>query len=197
MVTLGGLAIAGCVSDRTDEAVLTESFESALDGWDTRASIGPEVDVEDFHWEIERSNEQAYDGDQSLRIFTEGTYDDGTAWITRPLDLPDADTYTVEVQAWSESESFNHLRDLVMVLAPESPDVEEDFPPPGMNSTGISGTDFGGLREPLWRAEGWERYVFEWEPEQPPDTAHLAVGVSVVWESDLAHFIDAIRVTAD
>lgn len=196
LAATAAVPLAGCTAGHGTRVVFSESFESPLEGWERRAAIGPEVDLEEFRREVERTDERAHDGEFSLRVFAGGDHDDGTAWVARPVELPDADRFTVGVWAWSESESFNVLRNLVAALAPEPPEAEEDFPEPGRNSTGIPGAPYGGLREPLHRAEGWERYVFEWEPEAVPDVAHLAVGVSVVWESDATHFLDSIRLTA-
>lgn len=178
------------------ETVLTEGFEDGVDPWERDAAIGPEQTLDDFERSIERSDERASEGDWSLRVFTEGNHDDGTAWVVRRVELPPADRYEVTVDAWSESESFNTLRYLVASLAPERPEAEADFPDPGENTTGVEDAPAGGLREVLHRAEGWEEYVFEWEPAEPPEEAYLAVGVTVVWEADATHFVDAIRVRA-
>lgn len=196
--TLPPAGLAGCTGGSGgDGAVLVEGFESPLADWEARAAIGAEVNLEDFQRAVERSDERAREGEWSLRVYTEGDHDHGTAWLTRPVELPDADRFAVELWAWSESESFNVLRQLVAALGPEQPTVEEDFPDPGRNSSNVPGAEYGGLREPLHRAEGWERYRFEWNPASVPDVAHLAVGVSVVWESDITHFIDEVRLTAD
>lgn len=197
--TVPAAALAGCTGGSGDDQgpILAEGFESPLEEWEAHAAIGPEVDLADFDREVERSDERAREGDWCLRLFTGGDHDDGTAWLTRPVELPDAERFTVELWAWSESESFNVLRHLVAALGPERPAVEEDFPDPGRNSSNVAGAEYGGLREPLHRARGWERYRFEWNPGRVPDVAHLSVGVSVVWESDATHFVDEIRLRAD
>jgi len=126
--------------------------------------------------------------------FTEGDHDDGTAWATTELEPVDASRFSVTVQAWSESESFNHLRDLVAYLGPQKPSDEGSFPGPGDTSTGVDGAEFGGLREPLHLAEGWREYSFEWTPGTVPDRLAFAVGVSVVWEADATHYVDDVEV---
>jgi hypothetical protein len=181
------------------DALVSESFESDLEPWEARAAIGPEVPVEEFEWRVSRARERAYTGEWSLKVFTEGDHDDGAAWAVRPIEIGSrrirSPTFRVSANAWSPSESFNTLRHLVMYLGPTPPRSEEDFPEPGGNSTGVVGADAGGLREPLHQVDGWREYAFEWTPDRlTTDRLYLAVGVSVVWESDATHFLDDVRV---
>ena len=96
--------------------------------------------------------------------------------------------------AWSESTSFAVRRDLVVALRPSPPETAADFPDPGANSGTVPDAPFGGLREPLHLAEGWQEYSFTWEPDSVPETLYCSVGVSVVWESDATHYFDDLRV---
>lgn len=192
-----GSALAGCSAPGSgggDELRLVESFEDGLEDWETAAHIGPEEDVSDFEWAIERSQEQATAGDWSLSVFTEGDHDDGTAWATTEVDPGDADAFEVTFDAWSQSESFNILRNAVAYLGPEAPTEEADFPDPGVNTSEVDDAPYGGIREPLHLAEGWHEYGFSWEPESVPETLYVSVGVSVVWEADATHFFDDLRV---
>ena len=195
VVTFGGLA--GCIGAPTRDSVLSEGFESGLNGWEPHAHIGPEEPLSAFEWEIERSRRQAATGDWSLELVTEGDHDDGTAWVSTELDPGEATSFSVSLQAWSESESFNTLRNLVAYLGPTEPTAEGDFPDPGANSTAVPDAPYGGLREPLHLAEGWREYSFEWEPESTPESLFLALGVSVVWEADATHYLDDVVVTAE
>lgn len=188
-----GLGLAGCTAPG-NQPLFEESFEAGLDRWETASYIGPEEEQESFESEIQRSQEHAFAGDWSLEVFTEGDHDDGTAWITTALSPGDVDEFEVSFSAWSQSESFNILRNVVAYLGPEAPTVEEDFPAPGANSTVVPDAPYGGLREPLHLAEGWREYSFEWAPETVPETLYLSLGVSVVWESDATHYLDAVTV---
>lgn len=195
-VSLPAVAVAGCNgSPESGGPVVRESFEGGLDGWETDASIGGHADVSEFDWAVERSDERAAEGAWSVEIYTEGRYDDGTAWLTRPVELPEADRFTIDVRAWSPGDSFNELRDLVVALAPDPPTSETDFPESGERST--DSAELGGLRKPLYRTDGWDEYTVEWEPDTVPETAHLAVGVTVIWEAESTHFVDDISVTAE
>ena len=192
-----GTALAGCTlpgnGDGGTGTILEESFEDSFD-WETAAHIGPEEDVADFEWVIERSDAQAADGDWSLSVFTEGDHDDGTAWATTELSPGETESFEVTFDAWSESESFNTLRNVVAYLGPEPPESEQDFPHPSQSSSNVDGAPYGGLREPLHLAEGWYEYSFTWEPASVPETLYLSLGVSVVWEADATHYLDSVRV---
>ncbi len=195
----GIAGIAGCLGE-SDDLVFYEGFEEGIGDWEADAAIGPEVDIEEFEWEVDVSDEEAADGDYSLRIWNEGDYDDGTTWAVHPVSVEPGQAYQMSVTAqfWSESESFNLIRSAVMRLGPDRPVVEEDFPAPGQNTTQFGETPYGGLREPLWLADGWHEYTFEWTtPELSTDTLYLAVGTTVVWETAATHYVDEIVVEAE
>ncbi|WP_255198418.1 hypothetical protein [Halorarius litoreus] len=192
-LAVGTTALAGCTLGYAGEFGLDESFEGTFD-WETAAHIGPEEPLSAFEWAIEPSSEEAHTGDRSLRVFTEGDHDDGTAWATHPVDVSGASRVRVSAWFWSESESFNTLRNAVMRLGATRPDTEEAFPPPETNTTGDADAPYGGLRESLHLQEGWREYAFEWSVPADLAEAFVAVGVSVVWESDSTHYIDDVRV---
>ena len=195
----GSVAVAGCTRG-SDGAAFQEGFEGGLGAWQADAAIGPEVDLEEFEWEVTVSGEQALSGERSLRIWNEGDYDDGVTWATHPVSVPSggADEATVRAQIWSESESFNTLRDAVMRLGREPPETEEAFPHPGVNTTALGETPYGGLREPLWLADGWREYAFEWTmPTLSTETLYVSVGTSVIWEGDATHYVDDVAVEFD
>lgn len=190
---LAALSLAGCTGD--DQEAFAEGFENGLDGWETAAHIGPEEPLSAFEYEIGVSEEHAATGAHSLRVFTEGDHDDGTAWATRQIAAPDGPARArVSLSFWSESESFNVLRHAVARLGAEPPDAEDDFPDPGQNTSTLPDAPYGGLREPLHLTEGWREYSFEWNVPADVDALFVSVGVSVIWESDATHFIDDVRV---
>jgi len=198
-VAAGSATVAGCAGGSTGPA-FEEGFEDGLGDWESAAAIGPEVELSEFEWEFGVSGDEAASGDRSLRIWNEGDYDDGVTWGVHPVSIESGQAYqiTVSAQFWSESESFNTLRDAVMRLGPEPPEVEEDFPHPGVNTTDLGQTPYGGLREPLWLADGWREYTFEWTtPELSMDTMYVALGTSVIWEGDATHYIDDITVETE
>jgi hypothetical protein len=191
----GAVAVGGCQRGYR-KAAFREGFEDGSEDWTAGAAIGPEVHIEDFEWEVGVSDEQAAAGDRSLRVWNEGDYDDGVTWALHPVAIePGRYRIFVTAQFWSESESFNTIRDAVIRLGPEPPEAEADFPHPGVNTTEIGETAYGGLREPLWLADGWREYGFEWTtPRLDAERLYLAVGTSVIWEADATHYVDEISV---
>ena len=108
-------------------------------------------------------------------------------WVSHPIPIESGQAYEIEAsgQFWSESGSFNTTHHAVMRLGPDPAAVEDDFPQLGVNSTDFGETPYGGLREPLWLADGWREYTFEWTtPELSTDTLHFAVGTAVIWEAN-------------
>lgn len=196
--SVGGAAsgVAGCLDDQQAEPVLvTESFESGFVGWDRRAHVGPDASGR-FDWRIEVSDDRAADGERSLAIFTEGDHDDGTAWVVRSVPVVRNTAYDVQgsVQAYAASESFNTVRHLLVSVGPTAPTEEADFPDPDTNSSGTPGLSAGGLREALDRQAGWSRYEFSWAtPPLETDELFLALGASVVWETDRTDYLDDVR----
>lgn len=71
-------SVAGCLSDSGDPA-FQEGFEEGIGEWESDAAIESEVDIDDFDWVVEVSDEVAAAGDYSLRIWNEGDYDDGVS----------------------------------------------------------------------------------------------------------------------
>lgn len=204
---LGVAGLAGCLgapprgeSDGADELGFSEGFEDGIGEWEAGASIGPEADIEAFEWEVGVTDAEAAAGDRSVRIWNEGRYDDGTTWVVHPVAVEPGRSYhaTVSAQFWSPSESFNHIRSAVLRLGPDPPTDEQDFPGPGENTTDSGETARGGLREPLWRTEGWREYSFEWTtPELSTERLFLAAGTTVVWEAEATHYLDELTVTVE
>jgi len=195
----GGIALgSGCVGFQGGSVAFENGFEDGLGDWTVDAAIGPEVPLSEFDREATVSADQAAEGERSLRLDTEGDHDDGVLWVTHEVPVEPGQAYdaTVSLQAWSESESFNSLRDVVARLGPEPPDSEESFPSPGVTSTRFEQTPYGGLRQPLYLSEGWREYSFEWgTPTLSTDTLHVSVGVAVIWESTLTNYVDEVRVS--
>lgn len=196
---IGVTSVAGCLG-QNGESDFTDGFEDGLGAWESNATIGPEVDIDDFEWEVDISGAEAAEGEQSLRVWNEGDYDDGVTWVSHPISVDSGQAYRIEGtgQFWSDSESFNTIRHAVMRLGPEPAEVEDDFPQLGVNSTEFGETPYGGLREPLWLTDGWREYSFEWTtPELSTDTLHFAVGTAVIWEANATHYIDDLTVTIE
>ncbi len=199
-VALLSISLAGCVADEGPQRVqLLDRFEEDLAAWEQGSDVpdDPNREGETVNWSIGLSDEAATSGDRSVRMFIDGSQDDGTIWIVRPIDVAEAASYdaTVRVQAWSQSESFNQITDLVLSLSTRPPTDEESFPrsqdgQPGESEDG----KVAGIREPLHQTEGWQTYGFNWTTPEGVEQLYVAVGISVVWETEVHHFIDDLSV---
>jgi hypothetical protein len=192
---------------------LTEGFEGELAGWPLHdaSSKGWQVgaDVPDdpnspgqkVAWSVEASDEQASAGSQSLRLRLDGRQDDGTIWLTRPLavsagqPLPTADhrdaamtlggqprTVRLSFDLWSASASFNTLANVAAYAGSRAPEAEGDF----------------DLSQAADQAEGWQRYSYSLSAEPNSDgELWIAVGISVVWETEVTYYIDELQVEVE
>ena len=180
---VGIAGLAGFSGSGGDEPVFEAGCEGGLGDWQTGAAIGPEVDV---------SGAEAASGDRSLRIWNRGDCDHGVTWAVHRVPIQSGDSSRIEVSGrfWSGSESFTTIRHSLMRPGPEPPETEEEFPQPGLNTTDLGETPYGGLRDALWLADGRRECAFEWTtPELSTDTAYLAVGTASR-EADATHDVD-------
>lgn len=201
LVLVPALALAGCATpDRPGGPVtVSEDFEKGIRNWETDADVpeDPNRPGQNVSWNITSSRERAASGDFSVNYTLDGSQDDGTIWLERPLSIQPGQAYraNVTVEAWSFSESFNTLAHLVMYLGPERPTVEEDFPAPGENTREQPNASRGGLREDLNQEEGWRSYGFTWDvPAGETETLWAAVGISVVWETEVTYYVDDLSI---
>lgn len=197
---LASALAAGCAGDQGAQPVqVLERFEEDLTPWEKDADVpdDPNRPGEKVEWSIELSDEEATSGERSARLAIDGSQDDGTIWIVRGIQVSPAASYeaTVQVQAWSQSESFNHITDLVLYLGAQAPTAEDDFP---RSENGSAGTtpdgQAAGIREPLHQTEGWQAYGFDWITPGDAERLYVAVGISVVWETQVHHFVDDLSV---
>lgn len=198
-VLLAILLLTGCLGSTTYEPRVDDSFEGGMGPWqqdehlpddpnNPGAKVGGNASAGD----------RARTGDKGLRLAIDGRQDDGTIWVERALNYEPGTRYAFNASfwAWSASESFNILAHAVAYLGPDDPEREEDFPQPMQNS-GTEEFGHGGLREPLNRAQGWERYTFTWVGTIPDDgVMHFAIGISAVWETEMVYDIDDVMFVA-
>jgi hypothetical protein len=207
LLTAAGLAALAMTANPTDTApdgpetfTLTESFEDNPTRWHERASVPEDPNTNGtVAWSIEPNQQYAADGNTSMLYRIDGNQDDGTIWLQTNMSIEEGHRYnvTMEADAWSQSESFNKLAQLVMLTGTDVPENETGFPQSGSTWTSDNRTA-GGLRADLDETAGWKTYRYSWQtPELQQDHLVVAVGISVIWETQLAYPIDAIEVTAE
>jgi hypothetical protein len=125
------------------------------------------------------TTETATDGTTACRLFIDGSQDDGTVWVQQPVDLTDYAYLAVDYEV---STSFNQIRNAAVYAGPrpDDPLTETDFD----TEQSLEGHD----------AEGWKTLTYDVDHDGP---GLVAVGFSVVWETEIAARLDNVRLSAD
>lgn len=152
------------------------SFEAGVTGW----TVGHDLpaDPNDSSTKVDASvtptTSRASDGTQALELYLEGIADDGTIWVQQPVDLTNAQTLAVDF--YSDQSSFN----LVAQVATYT----------GSSATAsLSEADFNTNRQTKDHA-GWKTYEY---PITDTGTGLIAVGINVVWETDVTRLLDHVQ----
>lgn len=160
-----------------------DGFEAGLGLWvkDAHVPPSPEDPSVPVEWAIDASPEEASGGTASARFYLDGRQDDGVIWLERAVEATPFGSYDVQVVAdyWSAAESFNTTAMVALHAGPTSPEVEADFVQPYV----------------LNEVAGWKTYGWAFPVTTDADgRIHVAVGVSVVWETYITYYIDDVSV---
>lgn len=173
-------ALAG--SGPGPEALYSESFETSMGGWVPRHYLACEQTLPPcwpLDWHIERSTQQAHDGEYGLEYYLNGDHDDGTIWVERCFDTSNTTIVGVVLRfyLWSEEESQLNQWPVVAYAGPVRPQREEDFL-------------IVGLTEEV---AGWKEYqlMARANPDRP---LFLAFGITATWEIARTYYLDDVHV---
>lgn len=160
-----------------------EDFESGFINWvaDADVPLDPNNPSHSVEWNISHVTGAAKSGQYSVRLFIDGSQDDGTIWIERKIGAKRDWQVQVKVsfQFYSEQESFNTIAAVVAYAGVRSPESEEDF------------TVVGSANE----VAGWKEYSHETIVDTgSSEELWVAVGISVRWETQMAYFIDDVQI---
>lgn len=171
----------------TDNIGEFQDFEQGFDGWiiDRDVPMDPNNPGYEVNWSITRAENasRAYSGTHSLKLFIDGRQDDGVIWIEKNYTLKADKNYrvTVSFQFYCGTVSFNTITLVVGYCNTTNPEVEADF------VEGILGT---GEEAPEWKE--YSRTVTVRTGND--GIIWIAVGMSVVWETEITHYIDDLLV---
>jgi hypothetical protein len=157
-------------------ATFIESFETGFGGWQ------PDTDGKAPAWSVTRTTEQAYHGRYSVRLWMDGTQDDGTTWVERRFAVAPNAKVSVQLsfQLWSPQQARAGHWNVVATAAGEDPEGEGDF-------------EIIGHTE---EAEGWKPYARGWVvTADATGGVWVAFGTSVIWEVNKHHYLDYVQVT--
>lgn len=180
LATLGTAVVAlgsGCTEPQHGDGIefRNGSFENGLAEWVPGSDLPEDPDTGNpvAHTVIE-SPAHASDGAWSVELFIDGRQDDGTIWVQQQADLGDVDTLAFDV--YSPEESFNTITKVAAYAGPNpsKPLTERDFD-----------TD-----RPVEDHAGWSTEEY---PVEHESTGVVAVGISVVWETEVTRYLDNVR----
>lgn len=175
---VGSSSLAGCgagIEAPGPEGLVNPSFEDGLAGWTIESDLPTDPNTDSpVRAYATTSSRQAADGDRSLLLFIDGRQDDGTIWVQQRLDL--AATSELAVDVYSDQESFNTVTNLAVYAGP-APDRR------------LQEADFDTARATETH-EGWRTFTY---PIDAAEDGLVAVGISVVWETEVTRFLDSLR----
>jgi hypothetical protein len=157
-----------------------ESFETGFGDWK------PDTDGNARAWSITReqplmSAVPPVDGSWQLSYYLDGTYDDGTIWIERTVEVPAGDV-RVDVSFWLKSTTVSSVNTWPVVgyAGPDDPTTEQDL------------TIIGHTEE----SAGWTKYKFQQDVASKDATKiFVAVGISATWETPRTYPVDLVEIT--
>lgn len=180
LAALGTAAVApvsGCSSPQHGDGIdfRNGSFENGLAEWVPGSDVPEDPNTGNLvAHAVTESPAQASDGAWSVELFIDGRQDDGTIWVQQQADLADVDTLAFDV--YSPAESFNTITKVAAYAGPNpsKPLTESDF----------------DTRRPVEDQAGWRTQEY---PAPHDGTGLVAVGISVVWETEVTRYVDNVR----
>lgn len=169
--------------DGEDGALQNGSFEASLDGWTVGKDLPPKPgeDSGTVDHDVTTTTDapvDAADGEAVLQFTLSGSADDGTLWVEQEVDFADASA--VELDVYSRQASFNEIGQIAFFAgeAPAEGLVEEDF----------------DRENPTENHEGWK--TFSYDVSELSGTGTLAVGLNIVWETEIVRLYDDVRLVS-
>ncbi|NHJ31635.1 MAG: hypothetical protein FK732_02120 [Asgard group archaeon] len=164
-----------------------QDFELGLGDWiiDRDVPMDPNNPGHEVNWSVTRveNASRAISGTHSLKLFIDGRQDDGVIWIEKSFTLKANKKYrvTISFQFYCGGESFNIITQVVGYCNTTNPEVEADL---------IEGLLGSGEQAPEWKEYSRTMTV----RTDTDGILWIAVGMSVVWETEVSHFIDDLLV---
>jgi len=162
---------------------LSEDFESGFGEWtaDGDIPLDPNNPGHTMQWNITRVTDAAKSGQYSVKLFIDGSQDDGTIWIEKRIATKRNSQVQVRVsfQFYSDQESFNTIAAVVAYTGVRSPETEGDF------------AVVGSANE----VAGWKEYSLAAVADTgSSEELWVAAGISVRWEAHMTYLIDDVEI---
>jgi len=163
--------------DTVPEELSNPSFESDLDGWTVGTDLPEEPgdSTEKVDHGVTAVDSRASAGESAVEFYLDGSADDGTVWVAQKVDLSDVESVSVDV--YNDEESFNILTQVAFYAGEKPSDelVEVDF----------------DRDNDVEAHSGWK--TFSYDVGGIEGAATVAVGMNIVWETDVRHVYDNVR----
>ena len=163
-------------------AVYNEGFEQNFGGWgkDAQVPLDPNNPGHSVAWDVSRVTSLSHSRQYSAEFYIDGRQDDGTVWIEKKLSVENNSQVQVEVsfEFYSEQESFNAIAGVCAYAGVSDPEGEEDF------------TVLGPANE----VAGWKRYSYSATFQTGAPEMWVALGITVLWETEMTYYVDDVTV---
>jgi hypothetical protein len=143
--------------------------------------LDPNNPGQPVEWHISLVSNLSHSGQNSLRLFIDGSQDDGTIWVEKGITVQKNSQIHVRVSFWfySAQQSDAVIADVCAYANVANPEVEADF------------TVLGPANE----VAGWKEYALMANLYTgSSDRLWIAVGISVRWETHMTYYIDDIEI---
>lgn len=180
LAALGTAAVAqtsGCSSSQHGDGIDFQngSFEDRLAHWVPGSDVPEDPNTGNpVAHTISVSPVRASDGTSSVELFIDGRQDDGTIWVQQHAVLEGVETLAFDV--YSPEESFNTITKVAAYAGPNP-------------SNPLTEADFDTERAVEDHA-GWKTHEY---PVAHDASGLVAVGMSVVWETEVTRYVDNVR----
>jgi hypothetical protein len=168
---------------QTTNIVQSQGFEEGFGDWvsDADVPLDPNNPGQPVEWHVSLVSNISHSGQNSLRLFIDGSQDDGTVWVEKEVDVPRNSLIRVVLSFWfySTEQSDNEIAVVCAYANLANPEVEADFTFLG-SANEVAGWRDYSLMTSLYSGSSGKLWV--------------AVGISVSWETRMTYYVDDIEI---
>jgi hypothetical protein len=168
---------------QTTNIVQSQGFEEGFGDWvsDADVPLDPNNPGQPVEWHVSLVSNISHSGQNSLRLFIDGSQDDGTVWVEKEVDVPRNSLIRVVLSFWfySAEQSDNEIAVVCAYANLANPEVEADFTFLG-SANEVAGWRDYSLMTSLYSGSSGKLWV--------------AVGISVSWETRMTYYVDDIEI---
>jgi hypothetical protein len=188
-VVVAATLLSGCMESGDTSKYTVHwwySFEEEMQGWQAN---GTDLKDPPVNWSVTRSNEQAYEGEYSLKLYLENVNDAGKIWMERTFAVDPSALYDVTLSYKFATADFGdvNLFNLITTVRGDGFSSRDDLSYEG---------DTGHHTE----AEGfvWLDNTFEYLVEtDSKGEIYVNIGVWGSWETTRTYYVDVVNLSVE